>query len=85
MTVTGRDALLAAMGATVVEPGRCYWITYECIDIGHGVESGHEEFVYRGVVCEDDPGAEKLHFSPVGGGPELYLFPEEITDAWAED
>jgi hypothetical protein len=84
MAVTGRDALLAAMGAVALEPGRCYWVTYECVDIGYGAESGHAELVYRGLVCEDDPSALKLQFSPVGGDPDCYLFPEEITDAWAE-
>ena len=60
-----------------LEINHSYWITYECRDIGCGVEAGDGEFVYRGVF--DDWG--KHEFTPVGGGPAIYLFPDEIKDA----
>jgi hypothetical protein len=61
-------------------PGHCYRISYECRDIGYGPEDGYGEFVYRGLI--DDWG--KHEFSPVGGGPEIYLFPDEITNVEGE-
>lgn len=60
-----------------LEIGRAYWITYESRDIGYGVEEGHREFVYRGGP--DWTG--KHAFAPVGGGPEICLFPDEIKEA----
>jgi hypothetical protein len=66
---------------TTLETGRSYWITYECLDIGYGVESGHAAFVY----CGGPDWTGKHTFTPVGGVAEIYLFPEEITDAWSED
>jgi hypothetical protein len=65
------------MSAATLEPGRAYRISYECRDIGYGVESGDGEFVYRGA--SDAWG--KHAFTPIGGGQEIYLFPDEITDA----
>lgn len=59
-----------------LEIGRCYWISYECRDIGYGVETGCGEFVYRGP--SGDWG--KHEFTPVGGGPPIYLFPDEIWE-----
>ncbi len=61
---------------TTLEPGCCYWIAYKCRDIGYGVETGDGEFVYHGY---GDWG--KHAFTPVGGGPDIYLFPDEIKDA----
>ena len=56
--------------------GHCYWIAYECRNIGYDVEAGDGEFVYRGLF--DDWG--KHQFTPAGGGPAIYLFPDEITE-----
>ncbi len=65
------------MAAATLEPGRCYQIAYECRDIGYGVETADGEFVYRGY---GDWG--KHAFTPTDGGPAIYLFPDEITDAY---
>lgn len=62
----------------VLEPGCAYWVGYRCRDIGYGIEEGHAEFVYRGGP--DWTG--KHEFAPVGGGPTIYLFPDEIEEAW---
>jgi hypothetical protein len=62
---------------TALKVNRAYEITYECRDIGYGVESGIAEFVYRGRT---DALAGKHEFTPVGGGPTIYLFPDEITN-----
>ncbi len=64
--------LVAAM-----EIGRAYWIMYVCRDIGYGVEEGSGEFIYRGGP--DWTG--KHTFTPVGGGPDIYLFADEIAHA----
>jgi hypothetical protein len=68
---------MAALVASL-EVGRCYWVTYECRDIGYGIEADYAEFVYRGGP--DWTG--KHEFEPVGGGPTIYLFPDEIKDAY---
>lgn len=59
-----------------LEIGHTYWITWECRDIGDGVEKGGGEYVYRGWA---DWG--KHAFTPIGDGPERYLFPDEVKDA----
>lgn len=59
-----------------LEVGYAYWVTYDCRDIGYGSEQGSNEYVYRGGP--DWTG--KHEFTPVGGGPPIYLFPDEITD-----
>lgn len=64
-------------GPEAMEPGRAYWVTYECRDIGYGVERGHAEFTYR------DPASWGKHqFDPAGGGEPIYLFSDEIKDAY---
>jgi hypothetical protein len=63
---------------TQMEVGCAYWITYECRDIGYGIESGYSEFVYRGGP--DWTG--KFQFDPLDGEAPIYLFPDEIKDAW---
>jgi hypothetical protein len=63
------------MDLAALEAGRSYWITYECRDIGYGVESGDGEFVYRGA----SDGWGKHAFTPAGGGPTIYLFADEVT------
>ena len=62
------------MDLAALEAGRSYWITYECRDIGYGVEAGVGVFVYRGP----DGGWGKHAFTPDAWGPEIYLFPDEI-------
>jgi hypothetical protein len=62
------------MGDLVI--GHAYWIDYACRDIGYGTETGSDEFVYRGQ--SDHWG--KHEFTPVGGGPVIYLFPDEIAE-----
>lgn len=57
-------------------PNCTYWISYECRDVGYGPENGYAEFVYRGGP--DWTG--KREFEPVGGGPVIFLFPDEITN-----
>ena len=58
-----------------LEINHAYQITYECRDIGYGVEAGEGEFIYRGQF--DAWG--KHEFSPVDGGATVYLFPDEVT------
>ena len=62
-----------------LEPGRAYWITYNCSPRhGDDWDEGHDEYVYRGPF--DTWG--KHQFDPIGGGPAIYLFPDELTDAY---
>jgi hypothetical protein len=53
---------------------RVGWLMWEARDIGHGVESGTDEYVYRGME------AGKHRFDPIGGGDSIYLFYDEILD-----
>ena len=55
--------------------GHCYWITYQCRDIGYGTETGHGEYVYRGPSGHWG----KHEFTPANGGPAIYLFPDDLT------
>ena len=63
--------------AASFETGRTYEIDYRCRDIGSGVETGGGMFVYRGITWG------KFAFEPTGGGPAVYLFPDEIVD-WSK-
>ena len=63
------------MRDTELQVNHTYQITYVCRDIGYGVEEGEGEFVYRGAAA-----GGKHEFTPVGGGPTIYLFPDEIAD-----
>ena len=51
-------------------------ITFECRDIGHGVESGVLEGIFTG---ECDTWGKRT-FRPASGAP-LYFFPDEVIDA----
>jgi hypothetical protein len=64
------------MNTSRLKVNRSYQIAYKCRDIGYGVERGRGEYVYRGTAY-----ADKHEFTPVGGGPTIYLFDDEITEA----
>jgi hypothetical protein len=53
-----------------------YQIAWDCRDIGYGPEEGSRQFTYRGPASWG-----KHEFTPDSGGPPVYLFPDEITDA----
>ena len=63
-----------------LEEGRAYWIVYECRDIGYGVETGADWFVYAGMESL----AGKLEFVPADGG-SIFLFDDEITSIFGSD
>lgn len=53
-------------------------LEYRSRDIGYGVEEAAGEFVARGF---DKTAFGKFRFDPVGGGPSIWLFEDEIV-AW---
>jgi hypothetical protein len=61
-----------------LEVGRVYELAFECRDIGYGVESGYGEYVYR----RGPDWTGKHEFQRVGDGQTIYLFPDEITEAY---
>jgi hypothetical protein len=65
----------------MLETGRRYWVVYTCRDIGYGPESGEGEFVYGG----ETGGFGKHTFTPADGGEQIFLFPDEVIDAWPAD
>ena len=71
-----RNPTVALAEAVADAPIRSAEISYECRDVGYGPENGYAEFVYRGGP--DWTG--KREFEPVGGGPVIFLFPDEITN-----
>jgi hypothetical protein len=62
--------------ADALVAGRSYWITYVCPDSPGGPEGGSGEFIYLGPASADG----KHTFTPVIGGPTIYLLLDEITD-----
>jgi len=52
------------------------WLNWRCRDIGYGSEEGEGNYIRR-----LDPDAwGKSRYEPVGGGPSLYLFTDEVVE-----
>jgi hypothetical protein len=78
--VTRRGGRRAADLVSSMQAGRAYWVKFRCRPNYPGDEpvTGEGDFIYRGEV--DQWG--KHEFVPAGSGQTIYLFTDEVTDAY---